>query len=122
MEKFWVPSSPKFLQVMVNIYRPQRSCGKVIFSQASVSHSVHRGVYPSMHWGQTPPLGRHPPGQTTPWADTPLGRHPLWVDTTQVHPRAATLPPPPAIAADDTHPTGMNSYFDSFDKTESGKN
>ena len=24
-------------------YRPQRSCGKVIFSQASVGHSVHRG-------------------------------------------------------------------------------
>ena len=31
--------------------------------------------------GRTLPLGRHPPGQTTPWADTPgqtlpLGRHP----------------------------------------------
>ena len=24
--------------------QPKRSCGKVIFSQASVSHSVHRGV------------------------------------------------------------------------------
>ena len=25
--------------------------------------------------------GRHPPGQTPPWADTPLGRHPPWADT-----------------------------------------
>ena len=25
-----------------NIYRPQRSCGKVIFSQACVKNSVHR--------------------------------------------------------------------------------
>ena len=48
-------------------YRPQRSCGKVMFSQACVKNSVHSGgggeVYPSMHWG------RHP------WADTP--RRPL---------------------------------------------
>ena len=45
-------------------YRPQRSCGKVIFSQASVIHSVHKEVYPSMHWGrlsgQTPPPARQP--------------------------------------------------------------
>ena len=58
-------------------YRPQRSCGKVIFSQVSVSHSVDRGcVYPSMHWGrhpprrhlprQTPRSCKHPPGQTPP--------------------------------------------------------
>ena len=26
-------------------YRPQRSCGKVMFLHLSVSHSVHRGVY-----------------------------------------------------------------------------
>ena len=25
-------------------YHPQRSCGKVIFLQVSVSHSVHRGI------------------------------------------------------------------------------
>ena len=43
-------------------YRPQRSCGKVIFSQVSISHSVHggRGVDLSMHWGRHSP-GRHPP-------------------------------------------------------------
>ena len=46
----------------------------------TVRHSVHREVYPSMHWGRHP-LADTPPGQThpqadTPWADTPLGRHP----------------------------------------------
>ena len=42
-------------------YRPQHTCGKVIFSQASVSHSVHGGrCVSNMHWG------RHPPGQTPP--------------------------------------------------------
>ena len=44
-------------------YRPQRSCGKVMFSQACVKNSVHRGegVCPSACWdtlpGQTPPGG-----------------------------------------------------------------
>ena len=41
-------------------YRPQRSCGKVMFSQASVILFTRGGVYPSMHWG------RHPT-----WEDTP---------------------------------------------------
>ena len=74
-----------------------------MFLHLSVSHSVHRwlypsiewtgdGVYPRMQWGCTPPtltLGRHPSGQIflwvdAPWADT-LGRHPPksrhpWVD------------------------------------------
>ena len=35
-------------------YRPQQSCGMVIFSQAAVSHSAHHGmgggVCPSMHY------------------------------------------------------------------------
>ena len=34
-----------------NFYRPQRSCGRVMLSQASVSHSVHRGV---RGWADTP--------------------------------------------------------------------
>ena len=48
-------------------YRPQRSYGKVIFSQACVKNSVHRGeVSASVHaW-------IHP----SPWADTPLDKHP----------------------------------------------
>ena len=40
-------------------YHPQQSCSKVMFSQASVSHSVHTvegGVWET-------PLGRHPPAQ-----------------------------------------------------------
>ena len=76
-------------------YRPQRSCGKVIFSQVSVSHPVDRGcVYPSMHWGRHPPRRHLPrqtprPGQTSPWADTLLEQT--------------------ATAADGAHPTGMHS-------------
>ena len=54
-------------------YRPQQSCGKVIFSEAYVKDSVHRGVSASVHarihthpWAPPPPsrhlpLGRHPP-------------------------------------------------------------
>ena len=87
-------------------YRPQRSRGKVTFSQACVNNSVHRGVSAPVHaeihtapwtpgqtplWvdspsgqtpsGQTPPLGRHPLGrhrirQTLSCANTLLGRHP----------------------------------------------
>ena len=71
----------------------KRSYGKVMFSQACVKNSVHRG--------------RCKP----PWADTPLGRHP-------VPPRQTPLlgrhPPPhhqTATAADGTHPTGMHSCF-----------
>ena len=59
-------------------HRPQRICGKVIFSQASVSHSVQGGCIPACTGADTPqadtPPGRHPPGH--PWADTPQGRHP----------------------------------------------
>ena len=59
--------------VSCHYYRPQRSCGKVMFLHLSVSHSVHKGVYPSMYWG------RHPPGQTYPsmhWdRHNPPGRH-----------------------------------------------
>ena len=55
--------------VVLTFCSPQRNCGKVIFSEASVSHSFHGGV--SKHaLGQTPPS----------WADTPgsqpPGRHP----------------------------------------------
>ena len=104
-------------------YRPQRSCGKVIFSQVSVSHSVHRGGVSGRSPRQTPPpLGRHP----LPWADTPpqcmLGYTPLpsacW-DTPPcpvhagIHPPAQCMlgytPPPAATAAVGTHPTGMHS-------------
>ena len=67
-------------------YRPQRSCGKVMFLPVSVILSTGGGGV----WktplprqtppGQTPLLGRCPTR-----ADTPLGRHPR-----------ADYPPPPA--------------------------
>ena len=60
---------------------------------------VHRGVYPSMHWGRDP-SGQTPPGQTP-----PLGRHPSLPSACWV------TPPPTATAADGTHPTGMHSCF-----------
>ena len=64
-----------------NIYRPQRSWGKVIFSVACVKNSV-----PGVH-----PPGRYPPprGRYTPWAGTPRQVH----SPGKVHPRAGTLPP-----------------------------
>ena len=111
-----------------------RSCGKVIFSQASVSHSVHRGLcIPACTGADTPtlPLDRHSP--TLPladiplWAGTPSGRQPLprqtppfpradtpspgqtspWADTPQANTPAAT-------AAYGTHPTGMLSCLKYF--------
>ena len=56
----------------------------------SVIHSVHGGVYPSMHWADTP--WQTSPRQTTPrqtpcWPGLPLGRDPQ-ADT----PLAATAP------------------------------
>ena len=66
-------------------YRPQSSCGKVVFT--GVCHSVHGGV------------SQHALGQTPPWADNPLGRQP------------PVRHPPTATAADSTHPTGMHSCY-----------
>ena len=57
--------SPHFAPYLIN-YRPQCSCSKVIFSQASVSHSVSRGCVSRHAVGQTP-LHR----QTPLWADNP---------------------------------------------------
>ena len=51
----------------VDYYRPERSWGKVIFLEAYVKDSLHRGGC----------LGRQPPQeQTPPGADTPLGATP----------------------------------------------
>ena len=58
-----------------NYCRPQRICGKVMFSQACVKNSVQGGV--SQHaLGQTP-CWDTPPWADTPRADTPLGHTPL---------------------------------------------
>ena len=70
-------------ELCAHIYRPQRSCGKVMFSQASVILFTGR-VYSIMHWG------RHPPRANTPRATTPP---------------ADTSP----TAEDGKHPTGMHS-------------
>ena len=85
-------------------YRPQWSCGKVVFSQVSVSHSVHRGggCLPQCMLGYTHPLGRYtlpPPGQVHPaWQVHPPGRY----TPRQVQPRAGTPPgkppPPPTVS------------------------
>ena len=52
-------------------YRPQRSCGKVMFSQASVILFTGGVVW------QTPPTGTHPLEQTATAADDthPTGMH-----------------------------------------------
>ena len=57
----------------LSYYRPQRSCGKVKFSQASViPFTEGRGVFASVHAG-IPPL-KHPLGSTPPRSTlTPLG-------------------------------------------------
>ena len=83
-------------------YRPQRSCGKVMFSQASVILSTRgQGVrVADTPWADTPP-GRHlqqtPPRRHLPQADTPPA-------DTPPHPRADTPPPP----------TGMHSCSEVF--------
>ena len=88
-----------------------------------VRHSVHRGVYHSMHGG------RHPPWANTPWTDTPLGRHPRADNHLGRHTPGQTHSlgsnPPgqtpgqtsPCLMlgygqqADGSHPTGMHSCF-----------
>ena len=82
-------------------YRPQRSCGKVMFSQASVILSTGRGgvwqTHPGRHHhpGRHPLLGRYPqadptpPGQTPP-RQTPPSRQPLGSHPPGRHPQADT--------------------------------
>ena len=79
-------------------YRPQRSWAKVIFSQACVKNSVHRGegrVSASVHaW-----IHHHPP---PPGADTPPpGADPLGKQTAAAYGQRAA----------GTHPTAMHSCY-----------
>ena len=100
-------------------YRPQRSCGKVIFSQASVNHSVQGGGVSARH----PPRPWQTSPRQTPHCPVHAGIHPL-ADTPQcmlgyTHTPAQCMlgytptPPPPAVAtaADGTHPTGIPNAF-----------
>ena len=105
----------KFNSSLLFFYRPKRSCGQGnIF--APVCHSVHRGVFATVHAGipppapweqtppqeQTPPSGAdtplrsiHPPGAETPQEQTPpRSRHPPGADTPQSrHPPVSRHPP-----------------------------
>ena len=79
----WIP--------LIFFYRPQRSCGKVMFLHLSVL----RGV----------------------WADTPLGRYThLWADPPGQTPPGQTSPPVQCMLgygqqAGGTHPTGIQSCY-----------
>ena len=53
----------------LDIYCPQRSWGKVIFSEVCVKNSVHDGG--GGVWADKPPGSRNPLEQTPPGADTP---------------------------------------------------
>ena len=114
-----------------NYYRPQRSCDKVIFSQASVILSTGgAGCVSQNGLGQTPPpqadrgyVSQHTLGQTSPKRPpfggqlrserTPLGRHP-WADTSQADtpqadtPRADTPQATPPLTA------AAASYWNAF--------
>ena len=89
----------------LNVYRPPRSWGKVIFSQASVILSTGVGVCIPACTGADTPLGKHPLPSSACW-DTPPAQCML----------GYTPPSPPAAtAADGTHPTGMHSLIDTFE-------
>ena len=102
---------------MHSCYRPQQSWAKVIFSQACVKNSVHRGggCLPQCMLGYIPPTG---PG-TPPRPGTPLSRHPPRPGTPPPwgrHPPGADTPPGKHTAAygqraAGTHPTRMHSCF-----------
>ena len=89
----------------LHYYHLQRSCGKVMCSQASVKNSVHRGLsarhLPGRHT-------THPLDRPTPWADTPrqITHTPPPRQTPHPTPRQQT-----ATAVDGMHPTWVHSYL-----------
>ena len=104
------------------------SCRKVMFSQACVKNSVHRGGHTPWRDRQTDRQTETHPGQTPPGQThtclldrhIPLGRHTtLDIHTAPLdrhtpldrHPPGQTPAPPPEMttAADGTHPAGMHS-------------
>ena len=82
------------------IYRPQRSCGKVMFSQASVILST--GDVAETPWANTPRV------------DTPSAQCMLGYTPPPQCMLGSTTPPPMATAANGRHPTGMHSCLASF--------
>ena len=110
-----LPSHQELHYMRVNIYRPQRSWAKVIFSQACVKNSVHRGegVCLSACWDTTPRDQADPPPPQT--RQTPRTRQ---TPPDQADPHGPGRPPPrtrqtPAygLRAAGTHPTGMHSCY-----------
>ena len=91
-----------------NIYCPQRSWGKVMFSQARVILFTGGGVCLSACWDTKPPSApgsRHLPEQT-PWEQTtPWSRHP---------PPGAEQAGIYGQRAGGTHPTGMQSCLNNI--------
>ena len=82
-----------------HFYRPQRSWGKVIFSEACVNNSVHGGS-----------PGPHPGGQVEGSGQGDLQAHTWWGVGVFHHAMRQTPPhQQTATAADGTHPTGMHS-------------
>ena len=82
---------------MHSCYQLQRSWAKVIFSQACVKNSVHRGggggCLPQCMLGY-PPCSRHPPGSKPPWSRHPPGsRPPPGADTPREHTPPQSSPP-----------------------------
>ena len=128
----FLPQNFERWQVPMNHYRPQTKLWKCNVFTPVCQSFCHGGVYPSMHWGRHPPaqcmlgytplcpmhvgihtpspgkhpLGRHPQADT-PWANTPP---PSTCWYTHSLPSACWDTPPPATAADSTHPTGMHSW------------
>ena len=92
-------------------YRPQRSWAKVIFSQACVKNSVHRGGGWLPPWEQTPPKqtppkSRHPQSRP-PWNRPPGSRHPPRADPPMSrHPPGQT--PPGTDTPPGADPTGAD--------------
>ena len=76
-------------------YRPQCTCGKVMFLHVSVILTTGGGVWQA---GTSHP---HPRADTRPWAGTPS-------------PGRQTPPPGTATATDGKHPTGMHSCYTCF--------
>ena len=66
------------MYINFHIYRMQRSCAKVIFSQVSVNRGVSASVHAGIHPRQTPPR------QTSPRDKTPSGQTPVQTLTSYV--------------------------------------
>ena len=125
--RYWMVSYTSFCcnyhMLLPSYYRPQRSCGKVIFSEACVKNSVHGGRVsrprprgevgglarggPGPHWGVSRPTQGYPgPGQGGGCPGSGLG-------VGMVYPSMlwGRHPQQTATAAGGTHPTGMHFLF-----------